>query len=118
MPTPSTGRSAPSTKADVLTRTSSILVRDVVRHGRYRLAGDERMLRVPYDLLSPVGPVQLRDELITYLQDGELRNGRTAEAQLRDARPGERVLIRLPPTSREDEWWLCEVEEVDGVNAD
>lgn len=122
MPTPSS--STPNLPAPVTpdrgvhARPANVLVRDVVRHARYQLSGIERMLRVPYDLLNPVGPVQLHDGLITYLQGGELRNGRVAEAELADARPGERVLLRLPPTQNEEEWWLCEVEEVDGVAAD
>jgi hypothetical protein len=98
-----------------------VTVRDVVRHRRYDLSGGERMLRVPYDLLNPVGPVRYEGELITYLQDGELRNGDAAEHALADAHPGERVLLRLPEGARPpnaSEWWLCEVEAIDGVEED
>jgi hypothetical protein len=99
-----------------------VTVRDVVRRRRHDLSGGERMLRVPYDLLSPVGPVRCEGDLITYLQFGELRNGQVSEGELRDAHAGERVLLRLPEESgavpEADEWWLCEVEAVDGVEED
>jgi hypothetical protein len=100
-----------------------VTVRDVVRHRRYDLSGGERMLRVPYDLLSPVGPVRCEGGLITYLQFGELRNGQVSEGELRDASAGERVLLRLPADDGgaapdADEWWLCEVEAIDGVEED
>ena len=98
-----------------------VTVRDVVRHRRYDLPTNERMLRVPYDLLSPIGPVRYEGDLITYLQDGELRNGAVAEGTLVDAQPGEFVLLRLPEDTRPapaHEWWLCEVEANDGLEED
>jgi hypothetical protein len=69
------------------------------------------MLRVPYDLFKPDGPVTLRDGLITYLEGGESKTGSTAESSLADAHPGERVLLRLQDgVSQSDEWWLCQIE--------
>ena len=70
------------------------------------------MLRVPYDLFRPEGPARYEGEMIEYLQAGEVRLGRTAPAPVANAHPGERVLLRLPPTEHDNEWWLCEVEEV------
>jgi hypothetical protein len=90
---------------------SMISVRDVARHIHHEMAPGERMLRVPYDLFNPVGPVTLRDGLITYLQAGESHTGSTAEATLADGHPGERVLLRFQDgTSESDEWWLCQIE--------
>ena len=95
-----------------------VLVRDVVRGIERQVPGDTPMRRVPYDLLNPVGPVHIRDdELIEYLQDDEIRTGRSVEGFLREARPGERVLLRLPPNV-EGAWWLCEVLEVGGIAAE
>ena len=96
----------------------TVKVRDVVRHHVYQLSGSEPMLRVPYDLFNPVGPVQLRGDLIQYLQAGEVRTGNTAPGTLRESHPGERVLVQPPSPKGESEWWLCEVIEVDGVAAD
>jgi hypothetical protein len=99
----------------------TITVRDVVRHRDHDLPGGEHMLRVPYDLFHPIGPVRFERGFITYLQDGELRNGQVAEAELSDAHPGERVLLRLPDERGiidANEWWLCEIEAVDGVDED
>jgi hypothetical protein len=96
----------------------TIRVRDVVRKGVYDLDGGEPMFRVPYDLFNPVGPVQMRGDLIHYLQAGEMRTGTKAPGTLGDAHPGERVIVQLPPAKAENEWWLCEVMEVDGVAVD
>ena len=89
-----------------------VSVRDLARKVRHDLSGDEPMLRVPYDLLTPEGPVRYANRMITYLQGGKERLGRAAPAPLADARPGERVLIRLSPRDAGDDWWLCEVVEV------
>ena len=96
----------------------TVKVRDVVGHGVYQLSGAEPMFRVPYDLFNPVGPVQLRGDLIHYLQAGEVRTGNTAPGTLGESRPGERVLVQLPSAKAGREWWLCEVTEVDGVAVD
>ena len=101
---------SPATSADM--SAIWVIVRDVVRKSRHVVPGTRAMLRVPYDLLRPQGPVLYRDEMITYSKGGETCLGRTAPAPLADARPGERVLLRLPPAQDEREWWLCEVEEV------
>jgi hypothetical protein len=90
-------------------------VRDVVRKHEVDLPASEVALRVPYDLFNPTGPVLLKGDLINYLQSGVLRTGRAVSAQLGDTRPGERVLVRLPPLHAENEWWLCEVTAVDDI---
>jgi hypothetical protein len=92
-------------------------VRDVVRGGSYELGPDEPMLRGPYELFNPVGAVIRRGALIDWLQAGVIHSARVAPAVLGDAHPGERVLLHLRPNSSESEWWLCEVETVDGVAA-
>jgi hypothetical protein len=94
-----------------------IRVRDVARDGVYDLGPDEPILRGPYDLFNPIGPVRRRGALIDWLQAGVIRSARAASGSLGDAHPGERVLVRLPPQTTEDDWWLCEVESVDGVAA-
>jgi hypothetical protein len=111
------GSSEPDTQRMVRPRADWVTVRDVVRHGRYRLTGAERMLRVPYDLYSPIGPVQYEDGMITYLQGSSLQNGSAVEHQLGEAHQGERVLLRLPDSAG-NEWWLCEVEQVDDEDED
>jgi hypothetical protein len=94
-----------------------IRVRDVARHGVYDLGPDEPILRVPYELLHPVGPVRRRGVLIDWLEGGVIRSGRAVAATLGESQAGERVLVRLPPLTDEEQWWLCEVEAVDGVAA-
>jgi hypothetical protein len=99
--------------------TQVIRLRDVVRHGVYQLGPDVPILRGPYELFDPVGPVRRRGALIDYLQGGVVRSARVAPASLGDTHPGERVLVRLSEmTEAEDEWWLCEVMAVNGVQAD
>jgi hypothetical protein len=93
-----------------------IRVRDVARAGVYDLGPDEPILRGPYELFQPVGAVRRRGVLVDWLQAGVIRSARTTAATLGDTHPGERVLLRLPPRAREDEWWLCEVEALDGVS--
>ncbi len=76
------------------------------------------MLRGPYDLFQPVGAVRRRGALIDWLEGGVIRSARVAPGVLGDAHPGERVLLRLPPRSQDDDdWWLCDVEAVDGIAA-
>jgi hypothetical protein len=78
---------------------------------------------VPYDLFHPEGPARLRGALVQWIEGGVVRTGRVAAAQLGDTHPGERVLIRhaagrhqLPlEDPSDDEWWLCEVQAIDGV---
>jgi hypothetical protein len=95
----------------------AIRVRDVARRGVHTLGPDEPILRVPYDLFHPVGAVQRRGELVDWLEGGVIRSARYATTTLGDAHPGERVLLRLPPQDAPDEWWLCDIEAVDGVAA-
>ncbi|MDP9035307.1 MAG: hypothetical protein M3O50_10910 [Myxococcota bacterium] len=94
--------------------TQVIRVRDVVRGDIHELGPDQRMLRGSYDLFQPKGAVRAREGLIEWLEGGTVRTSRVAPAPLGEARPGERVLVSLPPHS-EDEWWLCDVQAVDGL---
>ncbi len=94
-----------------------IRVRDIVRAGVYELGPDQPVLRGPYELFNPVGPVRQRGALVDYLQGDVIRSARVAPAMLGECHPGERVLVRLDPRAVEDEWWLCEVEAVDGIAA-
>jgi len=94
-----------------------IRVRDVVREGVYDFGPDEPALRGPYELFNPVGPVRQRGALVDFLQGNVIQSARVAPTTLGDCHPGERVLMRLAPLTAEDEWWLCEVESVDGVAA-
>jgi hypothetical protein len=91
-----------------------IRVRDVARAGVYELGPNEPILRGTYELFQPVGPARLRGSLVDWVQAGVIRSSRVARAELGDAHPGERVLLRLPPLDPQDEWWLCEVEALDG----
>jgi hypothetical protein len=96
-----------------------IQVRDITRDGRYEFGPDEPVLRGPYDLFQfhSVGAVRRRGEVIDWLvPGGEMRTGRVSAASLGDVNPGERVLVKLPPTVADDEWWLCEIESVDGIS--
>jgi hypothetical protein len=97
-----------------------IRVRDVARLGIYELGPDEFVLRGAYELFHPVGPVRKRGELVDWVQGTVIRSARTVPARLGETHPGERVLLKLPPLDSgrtEDEWWLCEVEAVDGIEA-
>jgi hypothetical protein len=75
------------------------------------------MMRGPYDLFDPVGPVRQRGALVDWLEAGVIRSARVNPGLLGDAHPGERILVRLPPHASDDEWWLCDVQAVDGVAA-
>ncbi len=90
-----------------------IRVRDIARDGVYELGPNEPILRGAYELFRPVGPARLRGVLIDWVQARVIRSSRVAPAQLGDTHPGERVLVQLPPPGP-DEWWLCEVEALDG----
>jgi hypothetical protein len=94
-----------------------IRVRDIARHGVYELGPDQPILRGPYDLFDPVGAVRRRGTLVDWLEAGVIRSARVVAATLGETHAGERVLVRLPPLTDEEEWWLCEVEAVDGVAA-
>jgi hypothetical protein len=94
-----------------------IRVRDVVREGVYDFGPDEPALRGPYELFNPIGPVRQRGALVDFLQGNVIQSARVAPTTLGDCHPGERVLLRLAPLTVEDEWWLCEVESVDGIAA-
>lgn len=86
-----------------------------MRSDVHDLSGSSEMLRVPYDLFNPAGPIELAGGIAKYEENGQSRTGRTARAQLADASPGERVLIKLAPGDAGREWWLCEVMEVSGA---
>jgi len=91
-----------------------IRVRDVARAGVYELGPNEPILRGTYELFQPIGPARRRGSLVDWVQARVLRSCRVVPGALGDAHPGERVLVRLPPTEPKYEWWLCEVEAVDG----
>jgi hypothetical protein len=95
-----------------------IRVRDVVRGGVYERGPEEPALRGPYELFNPEAGVRRRGSLVDYLQGNVIRSGRYAPTTLADCHPGERVLLRLPPLEVQDEWWLCDVEAVDGIETD
>ena len=90
-----------------------IRVRDIARNGVYELGPQEPILRVPTDLSHPVGPARRRGTLVDWVQARVIRSARVASGALGEVHPGERVLLQLPPAVS-DEWWLCEVETVDG----
>jgi hypothetical protein len=92
-----------------------IRVRDVARSAKYDRGPDEQVLRVPYELFQPVGAVHRRGGLVDWLEGAVIRSGRAVPALLRDTAPGERVLIRIDERGSSDEWWLCEIEAVDGL---
>jgi len=75
------------------------------------------MLRVPYDLARPTGPVIVEGDHAIYRHGDEETVGRVAPAKLADAEPGETVLLKLADASDAPQWWVCEVEEVNGVAA-
>jgi hypothetical protein len=93
-----------------------IRVRDIARDGTYELGPDEPILRVPYDLFHPTGSVKRSGPLVEWVDAGTIRRARVAPAALGDTQPGQRVLLNLPPHA-ENEWWLCDVEAVDGSAA-
>jgi hypothetical protein len=95
-----------------------IRVRDVARNATYDRGPEEPVLRVPYELFQPVGAVRKRGTLVDWLQGEVVRSGRAVPGVLRDTEPGERVLLRIDARDAADEWWLCEVEAVDGVAGD
>jgi len=90
----------------------SVFVKDVVREGLLELPPDELVLRVPYDLFAPAGAVRRHGSLVDWTEGGVIKTGRVAPTRLGDTQPGERVLIHFSPEP--DEWWLCEVESIDG----
>jgi hypothetical protein len=95
-----------------------IRIRDIARGQVYERGPDEPALRGPYELFQPTGAVHRRGSLVDYLQGNVIRSGRVVSTVLGMTHPGERVLLKLPPTRAEDEWWLCDVEAVDGIEAD
>jgi hypothetical protein len=93
-----------------------IRVRDVSRDAKYDLGPDVPVLLVPYELFQPIGAVRRRGGLVDWLQGDVIRSGRAVEGVLGTAQPGERVLLRIDEeSSADDEWWLCEIEAVNGV---
>jgi hypothetical protein len=120
----------------------TVVVRDLVRKRVHRLeaSGTRDALLVPNDFLVPEGPVAMHDGVIEYAQGGHTATGRTVPCSLDTLHPGQRVLLQLPPDPEATEartagaseapaatagelrpedqpWWLCEVEEVDGLAA-
>jgi hypothetical protein len=95
----------------------SIRIRDIARGQVYERGPGEPALRGPYELFRPTGAVRRRGNLVDYLQGNVIRSGRVVPTVLGETQPGERVLVKLPPAAREDQWWLCDVEAVDGIEA-
>lgn len=93
----------------------TVCVRDVVREGLLELPPDELVLRVPYDLFEPAGAVTRHGELADWTEGGVAKTGRVVATRLGNTHPGERVLVHM--REPEDQWWLCEVETVDGEQA-
>ncbi len=98
------------------TNTSVVKVRDIARGDVHEVPRGLSMLRVPYDFFHPTGAVRVEDGLATYVVGSEVSTGRVAPAALADAQPGERVLLQLP-SSADGDWWLCEIQEMNGVAA-
>jgi hypothetical protein len=90
----------------------TVVVRDVVRGGLYELDPAEVALRVAYDLFHPAGAVLVEGDHAEWIEGEAVHVSRVAEAALGEVTPGERVLVRV---GLGDEWWLCDVEAVEGV---
>jgi nucleotide-binding universal stress UspA family protein len=95
-----------------------IRIRDVVRGTTYEMSPDQQALRVPYELLHPEGAVRVEGASLEWAEGQTLRRADFAEALLGDCHPGERVVVQLTPEDPEAQWWLCDVEAVDGMMAD
>lgn len=96
-----------------------IHVRDVARSHTHTFGPEVPVLRGPYDLFKPDGPVRRHGATVEWKDAGTPKVGRVVAAVMGEVHPGERVLVCLsPPTgadAEECDWWLCEVEAVDGV---
>jgi hypothetical protein len=96
-----------------------ILVRDIARGRTHEFGPDVPVLRGPYELFKPDGPVRRNGATVEWSVGGTAKIGRVVEASMGVVQPGERVLVCLPPDEGDgpegDDWWLCEVEAVDGV---
>lgn len=103
----------------------TIRIRDIARGQVYEKGPGEPALRVPYELFRPIGSVRRRGDLVDYLQGNVIRSGRVVATVLGETQPGERVLVKLPSVrsdedsaESEDQWWLCDVEALDGIEAE
>jgi hypothetical protein len=95
-----------------------IRVRDVAHEALYEFGPEQPILRGPYDLFQfpSVGAIRRHGAMVDWLvPGGEVRTGRVSPASMGEVRPGERVLVQLPPGATGDDWWLCEIEAVDGI---
>jgi hypothetical protein len=96
-----------------------IHVRDIARSRTLEFGPDVPVLRGPYELFKPDGPVRRHGETVEWKDAGTPKFGRVVQAAMKDVHPGERVLVCISPPpgsdSQECDWWLCEVEAVDGV---
>jgi hypothetical protein len=94
-----------------------VRVRDVVRGSTHELGANEPALRGSYDLFYPTGPAPVREDgLVEWYAGRTMRVSRVAPTPLGRVTVGERVLLRLDPIP--EQWWLCDVEAVDGVSGD
>jgi hypothetical protein len=94
-----------------------IRIRDIARHGVHELGPNVAVLRGPYNLFNPVGPARVHGNMVDWLHGTTLDTARVVPGRLGDVHPGERVLVQIPPLDSPDEWWLCDVEAVNGVAA-
>ncbi len=104
----------------------TVSIRDVRTRHTMNITGDADVLRVSNELDSPgvAGPWYLEHGYARLL--GGRSPGLISAAQqdhIGHCAPGELVLVHLPdfdPTIEHDAraWWLCEVCEVDGDDAD
>jgi hypothetical protein len=96
-----------------------IQVRDIARGRTHEFGPDVPVLRGPYELFKPDGPVRRNGAIVEWTAGGTPKVGRVVEASMALVHPGERVLVCLSPpegeSSESSDWWLCEVEAVDGV---
>jgi hypothetical protein len=93
-----------------------IRIRDIVRGLTRDFGPDEPILRASSDLVLPGGPIQIRsDGLAEWFKHDVPHGSRVAGALLGSVLVGERVLLRLDASEPADRWWLCDVEEVDGI---
>jgi hypothetical protein len=90
----------------------------VLTNRRYDLSPADPMLRVPYDLWRANGPAVFENGLVEVPLANGREIARTRPGRLGEAHPGERVLVQHPDTEPDPrQWWLSEVEAVEGHDA-
>jgi hypothetical protein len=77
------------------------------------------VLRVPYELFVCQGPCIYEAGLVSYHYKTGVHTARVRHDVLNHCRVGDRVLVQYGrPEHHPNEWWLFEVEQVDGDDAD